>query len=293
MTKNKLHPRNRHQDRYDFALLTQAIPSLKKCIVKNKFNGEDTIDFSDSESVKLLNKAILKSIYKINFWDIPKDYLCPPIPGRADYIHYAADLLKMPFLNEQIKVLDIGTGANCVYPLLGNSEYGWQFVGSDIDKNSIVSAENIVLENKLQNFISLRLQEDQTKIFSGVILPADKFDLTICNPPFYASREEAVESSGRKNKNLGLRPERNFGGQGNELWTEGGESLFVKKMVLESLQYKNQCTWFSTLISSKDNLSGVYGELKRIGALEIKTFEMHQGQKISRFVAWTFLGSKK
>lgn len=287
-SKNNLHPRNRHRERYDFKSLTAAVPELKTFLVKNKFNGEDTIDFSQPEAVKFLNKAILKSVYKIAYWDIPKNYLCPPIPGRADYIHYAADLLEMPFRNEKIKVLDIGTGANCVYPIIGNAEYGWSFVGTDIDPVSLESAQKIINENRLQDAIELRLQPSRTNIFKSIIKPDDKFDLTICNPPFHSSKEEAMESSNRKNKNLGTKKGLNFGGQSNELWVEGGEGAFIKKMVEESKEFASHCRWFSTLVSSKENLSGIYGELKRNGAKNVKTFEMQQGQKISRFVAWSF-----
>lgn len=287
-SKSNLHPRNRHRDRYDFKSLTTAMPELKKYLIKNKFNGEDTIDFGNAEAVKFLNKAILKAVYRISFWDIPKDYLCPPIPGRADYIHYVSDLLQMPYRNTQVKVLDIGTGANCVYPLIGNSEYGWSFVGSDIDQVSIDSAQKIVNENNMQNEIELRLQSSKKNIFKGIILPEDKFDLTICNPPFHSSKEEAIESSSRKTKNLGTKRGLNFGGQSNELWVEGGEGAFIKTMVEESTLFQKNCKWFSTLVSSKENLSGIYGELKRNSAKNVKTIEMQQGQKISRVVAWNF-----
>ncbi len=286
--KGSLHLRNRHQGRYDFKLLTLAVPELKKFLIKNKFNGEDTIDFGNPEAVKFLNKAILKSVYNITYWDIPKNYLCPPIPGRADYIHYAADLLESPGKNPKIKVLDIGTGANCVYPLIGNAEYGWSFVGSDIDPVSLESAGKIVNENGLQDQIELRLQTSKKNIFKGIIKADDKFDLTICNPPFHSSKEEAMDSANRKTKNLGTKKTLNFGGQSNELWVEGGEGAFIKTMVEESREFAGNCKWFSSLVSSKENLSGIYGELKRNGAKNVKTFEMQQGQKISRFVAWSF-----
>ena len=59
----------------------------------------------------MLNRALLKADYGIDFWDIPPNYLCPPIPGRVDYIHHLADLLARSNNNEiprgpQIKALD-------------------------------------------------------------------------------------------------------------------------------------------------------------------------------------------
>ena len=203
---------------------------------------------------------------------------------------YAADLLKSPGRNESIRVIDIGTGANCIYPLLGESVYGWNFVGAEIDEGAIQSAKTNVEKNNLQSKIEIRKQNDRTKIFQGIILPKEQYDLTVCNPPFHSSKEEAQKGTARKNKNLKTKARLNFGGQAQELWCEGGEGEFIKKMILESVLFKDQVKWFSTLVSSKENLSGIYGELKRNKALKVETIEMSQGQKISRFVAWSFKG---
>lgn len=296
--KHTLHPRNLHHGRYNFKELLVSCPELKKYITLNKFNNEDTINFADPEAVKFLNKAILKYFYKITDWDIPPNYLCPPIPGRADYIHYAADLLSevnsgtIP-CGKKICVLDIGIGANGVYPLIGNHQYGWSFVGSDIDTTSLASVKKIINANpNLAEFIELRHQISFKNIFPNIILADEKFDLTMCNPPFHASLAEARAGTKRKIQNLGTIKDKktvlNFGGQNVELWCQGGESAFIKKMIEESVSFSKNCLWFTTLVSKKESLSGVYGELKRANVSEIKTIEMAQGQKISRFVAWTF-----
>jgi 23S rRNA (adenine1618-N6)-methyltransferase len=47
--------------------------------------------------------------------------------------------------------------------------------------------------------------------------------------------------------------------------------------------------WFTTLVSKKDNLKSIYKTLNKVSAVAVKTFEMAQGQKNSRIVAWTFL----
>jgi 23S rRNA (adenine1618-N6)-methyltransferase len=281
-----MHPKNLHLARYNFKELVSGTPELKNYIIKNKFNNEESINFSDPVSVKILNRALLYSFYKIKNWDIPSGYLCPPIPGRADYIHYAADLLKG---QKNINILDIGTGANGVYPLIGQALYGWKFVATDINISSIKNFEKIIVGNPhLKNFIELRLQPNPENIFVNIISPDDHFDLTICNPPFHSSAEEASIGTTRKNKNLGLKNKLNFEGQSNELWCDGGEEKFIKKMIKESVLFSKNCLWFSTLVSKKENLSGIYGELKRANTVEVKTFEMAQGQKISRIVAWTF-----
>jgi len=150
--KERLHSRNKHRERYDFKLLTNSCPELTQFITENKY-GDETIDWFNAEAVKILNKALLIHYYNLTYWDIPSGYLCPPIPGRADYIHHIADVMSISNNGEipkgqHIKCLDIGVGANCVYPIIGNSEYGWSFIGSDIDPDAINSAAKI-LSNSL------------------------------------------------------------------------------------------------------------------------------------------------
>jgi 23S rRNA (adenine1618-N6)-methyltransferase len=288
--KGELHINNPHKGKYNFNLLIKNLPELKVYLRKNP-RGEDTIDFSDSKAVVLLNKALLKTYYKIDSWDIPQGFLCPPIPGRADYIHYIAELLTGNKGN--IRVLDIGTGANCIYPIIGSQSYNWDFIASDIDPKSIDNAERIVKSNKnLNGKIVLRLQKDRNNIFEGIIEKEDRFDLTMCNPPFHASLEDAIKANKRKVNNLskgnnGVKKGLNFGGQKAELWCPGGERLFLKKMVKESTKFSSQVTWFTSLVSNKDNIKPIEKLLDKLGAKH-RILEMSQGQKISRVLAWTF-----
>lgn len=297
--KGQLHPRNRHQGRYDFPALIKTSPELAAFVIINPY-GKESIDFANPAAVKVFNRALLRQFYGITHWDIPADYLCPPIPGRADYLHYLADLLATDNTGEiprgaTIRALDIGVGANCIYPLLGNREYGWHFLGADIASQAISSAKAIVQSNQgLSEQIDLRLQPDAGHVFSGLLKPEERFELTLCNPPFHASADEAASGSKRKWRNLGkLDPKRklpvlNFGGQAAELWCPGGEAAFVARLIRESADHREQVLWFSTLISKSGNLPGVYATLKKVGAVETRTVEMSQGQKQSRFVAWTF-----
>ncbi len=295
--KTILHARNRHRERYNFKQLIAACPALGAFVKPNKY-ADDSIDFFDPHAVKMLNKALLKLFYEIDNWDIPSNFLCPPIPGRADYVHYMADLLAS-FNNERlvkgrtVKCLDIGVGANCVYPIIGTYEYGWSFVASDIDPISIQSATKIVHSNALlKTNVELRLQSNPKQIFSGIIQKGELFDLSICNPPFHASLAEAQSGTTRKLTNLKqkkTKPILNFGGQNVELWCEGGEARFVRDMIYESKEFATSCFWFSSLISKQSSLESVYYALEKAQATQVKTIQMGQGNKISRIVAWTFL----
>lgn len=294
-----LHPRNRHQGRYDFAQLIAACPELGEFMVSNP-HGKPSIDFANPAAVRVFNRALLKSLYGIAHWDIADGYLCPPVPGRADYLHGLADLLAAENTGviprgPRVRVLDIGVGANCIYPLLGHSDYAWSFLGSDIDPGALACAQAIVDANDLGAAIQLRQQEQRGQIFAGLLAADEQFDLTLCNPPFHASADEAASGSRRKWKNLGkLDPQRklpalNFGGQSNELWCTGGEASFIKRMIRESQACAGQVLWFSTLVSKSGNLPDIHKQLNKLGACAIRTVEMAQGNKQSRFVAWTFM----
>ncbi|WP_243286988.1 23S rRNA (adenine(1618)-N(6))-methyltransferase RlmF [Geothrix terrae] len=293
--KPGLHPRNRHGGGYDFPRLAAASPELGP-FVRRAPHGGPTIDFADPAAVKALNRALLLEAYGIRGWDLPPGALCPPIPGRADYLHHLADLLAeggpVP-RGAAVRALDIGTGASLIYPLLGHREYGWSFVGSDMDGAALASAARILAANPgLEVAIALRRQPDPKAIFRNVVGPDERFDLTLCNPPFHASAREAREAAQAKWRKLGRGSAgmaRNFGGQGSELWCEGGEAGFVRRMIDESATLRTRVRWFTTLVSSSANLPGLQRALRQAGAVEIRTVPMAQGQKQSRFLAWTFL----
>lgn len=294
--KSNLHPRNKHNNGYNFDQLIRINPELKSFVHLNRYNTK-TIDFSDPAAVKQLNKALLESDYNISGWDIPDNYLCPPVPGRADYIHYAADLLselnnKVPPAGSGIKVIDIGCGANCIYPLLGHAEYGWTFIATDIDPLAISNANRIISYNRLGDMIECRIQRNPLQIFNGVLSTGEKVDFSICNPPFHRSYQEAIQGTKRKWRNLGMGNERrklNFGGKNNELWCEGGEEGFIKRMIEESAAVHDQCLWFTSLVSKSSALPFLYKHLRAFNAVEVKTIDMSQGQKQSRILAWTFM----
>lgn len=294
-----LHTRNIHKNGYDFPLLIKSCPPLNQYVDKNT-HGNLSIDFANPEAVKALNAALLNHHYGVKGWDIPDGALCPPIPGRVDYIHYVADLLG---LNESranaTRLLDIGTGANGIYPLLACKTYGWQCVGSDINTQSLENVSNILKHNiDLKNHFELRHQADKNQFFKGIIQPGEFFDVTVCNPPFHASEEDALKGSQRKINNLALNrgddsPVKNtplnFGGLEAELWCKGGEALFLKKMVKESKEFATQVRWFTSLVSKGENVKSLVKLMNKSGATHVREIEMAQGNKITRVLAWTFI----
>ena len=300
--KVRLHIRNKNRERYDLEALKVAVPELADHITINKYDAE-SVDFANPVAVKLLNKALLNHYYGIKNWDFPAENLVPPIPGRADYLHYMADLLGQSNFGDlpegdTIKVLDIGVGASCIYPIIGVTEYGWNFIGSDIDAQSIESSTNIVNSNpSLEGKVECRLQEDPKAFFTGILSNDEKIDFSMCNPPFHSSTEEAQKVSHRKVKNLSgkksAKVELNFAGISNELICEGGEAKFIHNMITESQDFAKNCFWFTTLVSKQSTLKGIYKSLNEMEVAQVKTIPIGTGNKSSRIIAWSFLSKEE
>ncbi|WP_339899412.1 23S rRNA (adenine(1618)-N(6))-methyltransferase RlmF [uncultured Gilvimarinus sp.] len=302
----ELHPNNLHNRPYDFTALIAAHPALARFVARNQ-HQQLTIDFADPEAVKTLNAALLEHHYHIKDWHIPDGALCPPVPGRADYIHYMAQLLNLaastatPAPASPVTMLDIGTGSSGIYPLLATQLYGWHCVASDINQQSLDNVANIIAANPaLKPRIELRHQHDKHQFFAGIIQPGEHYDLSVCNPPFHTSEAEALKGSLRKLKNLARNRSAadeqsstgattlNFGGQAAELWCNGGERLFLKKLIKESHTFAEQCRWFSSLVSKSENVPPLTKQLRKLGASQINEIPMTQGKKITRVLAWSF-----
>lgn len=297
-----MHRRNLHAAGYDFAALAATSAALTKYL-KTTPAGATTIDFANPAAVKTLNRALLMHHYGVKGWDIPAGYLCPPIPGRADYLHALADLLgdgnAIP-TGTGVRGLDVGTGANLVYPLIGHAAYGWSFLGTDIDEAALANAAAILAKNpEIAANVELRHQPVWDNIFTGLLRNGENFDFTMCNPPFHASPDEVLAVSQRKWNNLNkpgakkgsAQPRLNFGGGGTELWCNGGERGFIKTMIEQSTQIPRRVLWFTTLLSKADNLTPIQAVLKKAKAVDTRIIDMAQGQKQSRIVAWSFLSA--
>ncbi|AUC83905.1 23S rRNA (adenine(1618)-N(6))-methyltransferase RlmF [Polaribacter sp. ALD11] len=284
MKEKNLHPKNKFNNGYNFDELIKINQKLAPFVSKNQFDVV-TIDFSNPEAVKELNKALLFSFDKISVWDFPKENLCPPIPGRLDYIHYLADLISD---EADVKILDIGTGATCIYPILGVAAYNWSFVASDIDLKSLDTAQDIIDDNDLGSKIELRHQVKEEEILKGILKEGDSFSAVMCNPPFFKSAEEAQGANKRKNKNLGNNTVRNFSGNNNELWYIGGEKAFLHNYLYESSLFKEKSKWFTSLVSKKENIKSLEKSSAKLGAVEFKVIPMSQGNKVTRIACWRF-----
>jgi 23S rRNA (adenine1618-N6)-methyltransferase len=290
-----MHPQNPYYERYDLKKLAKHYAALQKYIVLNP-SGEETIDFSSSSAVYELNKAMLLADFKLANFHLPTGYLIPPIPGRLDYLLYVQDFLSEKFnsvVDSKLRGLDIGTGANGIYCILGAQHFNWKMVGTESDAKAVeIAKANIQHTKALLDKVEIRHQEKKSFLFATMIKSNERFDFTICNPPFHSSREEALKGSLRKFKNLGGATNKkelslNFEGQANELWCNGGEALFIKRLIRESIRFKDQVKVFTSLVAKADNLLKIEKQLKKVKA-NYHIIPMSQGHKISRCILWWF-----
>lgn len=275
-----MHKRNLHRLGYDFNRLVTARPQIAPFIIDSP-TGAKTIDFSNGEAVLEFNRSLLALHYGIKNLRLPDHGLAPAIPGRADYIHHLADLLG----KGDKKGLDIGCGASAIYCLLGNAIYNYEMVGVDVDDQSVAFAKKNT--SKIEG-IEIRNQVNRSFVLKGILRDDEKFDFVMCNPPFYTSKEEAIKANLKKQANLGTEElERNFAGLAHELWCNGGEALFIKRMIKESVVIKDQVSWFTCLLSRKQHLDKAMKQITKLRGT-YKVIPMQTGNKVTRFLAWTF-----
>ncbi|XP_057769276.1 uncharacterized protein LOC130989331 [Salvia miltiorrhiza] len=160
--RRAIHHRNKYADNPpDFALLASLYPSFEPYVFYSR-DGRPRIDWTDFNATRELTRVLLLHDHGVNWW-IPDGQLCPTVPNRLNYIHWIEDLLALDILpatraeSDITKGFDIGTGANCIYPLLGASVLGWKFVGSDITDIAIEWANKNVESNPhLSHLIDIR-----------------------------------------------------------------------------------------------------------------------------------------
>lgn len=280
---DKMHPENKYfENPPDFKLLAAKYPLFDKFVFQNKF-GSFSINWKDRNALKELTRTLLIEDFNLSYWDIPDGYLIPSITSRCNYIHWIKDLLNSDEFdldkNEKIIGIDIGTGANCIYPLLGHQIFNWDFKASDINEESLNIAETIVEENNLKSFITLCHQHDSFKIFENIIKKNDFFFFSMCNPPYFSLEEEI------KHDNPNTACEYNS----KEVYCEGGEFKFIIRMIEESEKFKFNVLWFTTLIGKKITLDKILKIISKNSYVKIiKKTTFYQGKLARWGLSWTY-----
>ncbi|KZT18013.1 hypothetical protein NEOLEDRAFT_1165857 [Neolentinus lepideus HHB14362 ss-1] len=258
-----MHVRNPYRNPPDILLLADAYPALKAC--------------------RRLTEALLKRDFNITV-QIPDDRLCPPVPNRLNYILWLQDILSET-LGDQIRGIDIGTGASAIYPLLAcRLDSRWRFVATEIDEKSYTCALSNIGQNNLQGHIELVRATPDGPLFPFSLFPDATFDFTMCNPPFYTSKAEVEASADGKLRE----PKAVCTGAEVEMITPGGEAAFVKRMIDESLDSQERCRWYTSMLGKFSSLAGIVEYLNQREISNYGITEFVQGQTRRWAIIWSF-----
>ena len=267
----------------DFLILIKEFPELKKYIIKHDEKIEEfSFDWSNNDLSLLMTKSILNYYFNIKYYDIPKGFLIPPVPSRLNYLNLINELIK-DIEKENIIGVDIGTGANIIYPILGNSVCDWKFICSEINNESYNNAKLILQKNNLEENINLIKQENKNNIFVSIINQENKYTFSMCNPPYY-DYEQEIKIEDKKRDT-----EYNF----DEVYYEKGELGFFERYFEESICYKKNIFLFTILIGKKSNSEIIYDIINSYNNI-IKLCDIKKimtGNNVRYIIYWSFYNS--
>ncbi|XP_071353355.1 RNA N(6)-adenosine-methyltransferase mettl16 [Trachinotus anak] len=285
MALNKsMHPRNRYKDRPpDFAYLASKYPDFQQH-VHTSLTGRPVVNFKEPEAVRALTCTLLKEDFGLTI-EIPLERLIPTVPLRLNYIHWVEDLINGQ--KQLRRGIDIGTGASCIYPLLGATMNGWYFLATEVDDICFDYATKNVEQNNLSDLIKVVKVPQKTLLMDALKEETEIiYDFCMCNPPFFANQ---LEAKGVNSRNSRRPPPSsvNTGGV-TEIMAEGGELEFVKRIIHDSLQLKKRLRWYSCMLGKKCSLAPLKEELRKQGVPKVTHTEFCQGRTMRWALAWSF-----
>ncbi|XP_041851094.1 RNA N6-adenosine-methyltransferase mettl16 [Melanotaenia boesemani] len=285
MALNKsMHSRNRYKDKPpDFAYLASKYPDFQQH-VHTSLTGRPVVNFKEPEAVRALTCTLLKEDFGLTI-EIPLERLIPTVPLRLNYIHWVEDLIDGQ--KQLRRGIDIGTGASCIYPLLGATMNGWYFLATEVDDICFDYAKKNVEQNNLSDLVKVVKVPQKTLLMDALKEETEiVYDFCMCNPPFFANQ---LEAKGVNSRNSRRPPPSsvNTGGV-TEIMAEGGELEFVKRIIQDSLQLKKRLRWYSCMLGKKCSLAPLKEELKKQGVPKVTHTEFYQGRTMRWALAWSF-----
>lgn len=307
---------------YNFSHLKSKYPKLSALID----SSPKYYDFQDPQFVKLLTTCILKEYHDVDIVLSDKN-LIPRVPNRYVYLMWVSKIVQ--FFEKQVRlnnrdviIVDIGTGASCIYCILGASMFpSWKFVGTEINPESIEFALNNNINNsnldritllKIDNAIDNNGDQNEeifspslTDSFNNISLKLKdrRIILSMCNPPFFD------ESTDRNSEEFKKKIEiTNLTADSTELFYKGGEVGFVKKMISESMKHakdQGEFAWFTSMIGKFGSLKPITDDLKLKNINNFGIFEIdpnynrknntdipcnHSNNIVRWVICWSFHG---
>ena len=298
--RSKMHERNRYREcPPDFVLLASTRPGLRQHLVGH--GAWATLNWQEPVACIELTKALLEADFGLS-WDLPVDRLCPTIPQKLNYIHWVEDLVSLSpeAAGSSVRGIDVGTGASCIYPLLGAAMHPeWRFVATEVDPRSHASATANVARNGLQTRIAVRTADpaaatvlrgpwlDEPSAGAAASAADDdagttpllqqRYTFCMCNPPFFTSMDEAASN-----------PSTACRGQEIEMVTPGGEVAFVGRMIEDSMHLREEIRWYTSMLGRKNSLRELLAKLRQAGIVNVRTTEFFQGKTTRWAIAWSF-----
>ncbi|XP_067138309.1 U6 small nuclear RNA (adenine-(43)-N(6))-methyltransferase [Centruroides vittatus] len=281
-----MHPRNIYRNPPNFKELSIRYPEFRQFAIQD-LAGKIRIDFKDPNALRMLTTILLKNDFQLSI-EIPPDHLIPTLPQRLNYILWIEDLLEsFPKQKDDITGIDIGTGACCIYPLLGCKMKSWKFLATEINEESFDWAIKNINANNMQNQIKV-IKVNPNNILQDVISNEETcFDFTMCNPPFFNDQNDNMSVKKSRTPRRSLPKSINTPSE-TEKSTEGGEIEFIKKMIDESVLLKEKVRIFTTMIGKKQSFQVIKSELKNRNIIQFITCEFCQGNTMRWGIAWTF-----
>ncbi|KAI8505155.1 Methyltransferase-like protein 16 [Branchiostoma belcheri] len=295
MALNKyMHPRNKYKNNPpDFATLAKKYPDFAQYVTYNKSETRGFINFKDPEAMRCLTCTLLKEDFGLEV-EIPNDRLIPTLPLRLNYIHWIEDLLqgmgegtKGAGDSGKVTGIDIGAGACCIYPLLGCTLNGWNFLATEVDPTSYTYAVNNVSRNSKQDNITVKhVQRDEGLL---KVLDEDEsyFDFCMCNPPFYANDMEAQGLLPDRGPERPLPSSISTASEAERV-ASGGEVGHVGRIIEESLQLQKKIGFYTSMLGKKSSLKPLKEMLKKNGIENFACTEFCQGRTMRWGIVWTF-----
>jgi 23S rRNA A1618 N6-methylase RlmF len=334
-----MHPRNRYQRPPDFAALAAHHPDTFGKFVRTDARGHASIDWDDGAASRALTAVLLLHDFGLR-WDMPAGHLCPPVPNRLNYLHWVEDLLALrapgaasaaesgetagsasssstgavaaaaaavPSADEPLRCLDIGTGASCIFPLLGAALHSeWRWIATDVDAASVAAAAANVSRNKLEARIRCRLVAPHDPLLAAIDSSAASvssggsgvgghggFAFCVCNPPFFEAGAPR-----RLAERIGERGAGPCEATRSEAEAEGGEVGFVGRIVQESIDRAAQgakprsppggVRWFTSMLGCKASLKPLLAQLRAAGVRNVRSGTLQQGRTRRWVLAWSF-----
>jgi 23S rRNA (adenine1618-N6)-methyltransferase len=181
---------------------------------------------------------------------------------------------------------DVGTGASCIYPLLGTRQRNWNFVATgNLPRINLAYAQRNIQLNGLENRIQLLERNADDPLIALDDPRVKSIDFVMMNPPFYSSEGDMLSSAQKKARP----PMSACTGAPVEMVCEGGELAHVGRLLRESLTLRDRVQWYTSMLGKLSSLEALVEQLREHGIDNYAVTEFIQGSKTRRWaLGWSF-----